>query len=46
MLLVKVFVGVDIGDCICLFGEGEVGLVGMLVGDLYVEVWVCEYVIF
>lgn len=46
VLLVKVLVGVDIGDCICLQGEGEVGLVGMLLGDLYVEVCVCEYVIF
>lgn len=33
---VKIFVGVDIGDRICLLGEGEVGGNGVFVGDLYV----------
>lgn len=46
ILLVKVLVGVDIGDCICFIGEGEVGSMGGLVGDLYVVVNVCEYLIF
>lgn len=32
----KILVGVDTGDCICFFGEGEVGEMGVLVGDLYV----------
>lgn len=40
ILFVKILVGVDIGDCICLVGEGEVGEYGVLVGDLYVQVQV------
>lgn len=46
MLFVKILVGVDIGDCICFVGEGEVGEYGVLVGDLYVQVQVKQYLIF
>lgn len=46
ILLVKIFVGVDIGDCICLVGKGEVGMQGVLFGDLYVQVVVWLYSIF
>lgn len=46
MLLVNILVGVDEGMCICLMGEGEVGVCGVFVGDFYIFLYVICYVIF
>lgn len=46
ILLVNILVGVEIGICICFVGEGEVGMCGGFVGDLYIFIEVQDYVIF
>lgn len=46
LLLVNILVGIEDGICICLMGEGEVGLCGGLVGDFYIFMLVKLYQFF
>lgn len=46
MFEVKILVGIDDGMWICLVGNGELGINGGLLGDLYVEIYIKLYLVF